>query len=49
MDVVLSGHWGLPQLPVFVSDEILWAVLSSGLSTLLNMDYPVTLDEQEKT
>lgn len=34
MDVVLlSGHWGLPHLAMFISDEIFWAVLSSGLSS----------------
>lgn len=26
MDVVLlSGHWGLPHLAMFISDEIFWA------------------------
>lgn len=50
MDVVLlSGHWGLPQLPMFISDEILWAVLISSLSSHLNMHYLVILDEHEKT
>lgn len=50
MDVVLlSGHWGLPQLPMFISNEILWAVLISSLSSHLNMHYLVILDEHEKT
>lgn len=49
MDVVLlSDHWGLPQLPMFISDEILWAVLISSLSSHLNMHYLVILGEHEK-
>lgn len=49
MDVVLlSDHWGLPQLPMFISDETLWAVLISSLSSHLNMHYLVILDEHEK-